>query len=91
MKWKNHVQRRLDGKVGLPIVEVLWEDALASALDWTEDPDVEPMPTYTIGYIIKETETNITLAQMINMHHVGHVVTIPKSCIVTQVTLTAEG
>jgi len=88
VKWKNHVQRRLDGKVGLRIVEVLWEDALASALDWTEDPDVDPMPTYTLGYIIKETDKNLTLAQMINLHHVGHVVTIPKSCIIERTELT---
>jgi hypothetical protein len=87
LTWEEHVEAVQGGRTGFPVVEIVWEDALASATDWAEDAGNELMPTTTVGYLVSETRRSLTIVSLINTNHVGHGITIPKRCIVKRRTL----
>jgi hypothetical protein len=87
LTWDQHVKAVQKGRQGFPVVEVVWEDALASATDWSEDAGNELMPTTTVGYLVHETKRSLTVVSLINTDHVGHGITIPKRCVVSRRTL----
>lgn len=70
------------GKSKLPIVEILWEDAVSvGGLDWAtpeEATENTPAKSVSLGYLWNETETHITIIALINDTHVAHGITIPK-------------
>lgn len=87
MKWKTHVRKVFKGKEGFSLVEVLWMDALAGALDWSETASIKPMPTVTVGYLVDTSPDSITLVSIVNESHIGHSITIPTGCVVRIVHL----
>lgn len=77
------------GRQGLSAIEIVWEDAQASAVvDWEDEAGTELMPTTTVGYLVHEDRRTVTIASLINTNSVGHVLTIPKACVVSRRTLT---
>ncbi len=66
------------------MVEVVWEDALESAIEWSEEAGTELMPTTSVGYLVHEDRGSLTLVSLINTTHVGHALTIPKACVVSR-------
>lgn len=86
ISWAKHTSSRVAKKDGYAIVEVIWNDAQAVATEqWEEGFDGEPATTCTVGYLVGETKTTVTLMSMINMNHIGHGITIPRGCIVGSV------
>lgn len=81
MNWKTHVKNRFKDKKGFPVVEVLWDDALAKALDWESEVTYEVMPTTSIGYLIHEDDQSVTIVGIINETHVAHGLTLPRGMI----------
>jgi len=65
-----------------PIVEVRWLDALELG-GWTEHKDVtnKPMPSRTVGYLIREADDALTVAGLVNANHVALAVTIPRGMV----------
>lgn len=86
--WEEHCTRVAKGKKGYPVIEVVWEDAVAYAVDWEELPSSDLCLTTTIGYLVKETKKAITIASIINVSHMGHGIVIPKPNIVSRRILT---
>lgn len=84
MNWEEHCQRVSKGKVGFPVVEVVWEDAVATALEWEEEAEHELRLTTTVGYKVKETRRSLTLVSLINEAHIGHGIVIPKRVIISE-------
>lgn len=78
MTWAEHCEAVADGLAGFPVVEVVWEDAVAYALDWEEEVNSDLRITTTVGYLVKETKKALTLVSVINTHHVAHGIVIPK-------------
>lgn len=73
------------GRPGLPVVEIVWDDAQASAVvDWEAEVGTELMPTTTVGYLVHEDKRTVTVASLINTNSVGHALTIPKACVVSR-------
>ena len=88
LTWDEHCKLVSKGMPGYPVVEVVWEDAVAYALDWEEKPDSNLCTTTTVGYLVKETKRTITVASIINQSHMGHGLIIPKANILQRRTLT---
>ena len=65
-----------------PLVLVHWLDAV-SAPDWCEHGKIpaKPMPTKTAGYLVRDTKRAVTVAALVNDHHVALAVTIPRRMI----------
>ena len=82
--WEEHCQLVAKGLPGCPVVEVIWEDAVAYALDWEEAASSKLCLTTTVGYLVKETKRSITVASIINSTHIGHGIVIPKAGILSQ-------
>lgn len=78
MTWQEHCAAVAAGKQGFPVVEVVWNDAVAVGLDWVEEIDNELRLTTTVGYLVRETRRALTLVSVINTEHVAHGITIPK-------------
>lgn len=81
MTWDEHCEAVAAGLAGFPIVEVVWEDAVAYALDWEEEVHSDLETTTTVGYLVKETKKALTLVSIINTRHVAHGIVIPKPVI----------
>jgi len=67
-----------------PLVEIRWTDALNLPDSWSTRKAARksrPMPTVTVGYVLKETRRYITVAALVNENHVANGITIPFSCI----------
>lgn len=66
----------------LPIVEILWEDAVSvGGNDWAtpeEATEQTPAKSVSLGYLWNETESYITIIALINDTHLAHGITIPK-------------
>ena len=78
MNWSEHCEAVAAGGDGFPVLEVVWFDAVAVALDWEVETDNELRLTTTVGYLVKETRKALTLVSIINTEHIGHGITIPK-------------
>lgn len=83
MSWEEHVALVESGKPGYPIVEVIWEDAAAFAIEWAEKIEIKSRKVTTVGYLVSESDDALSLVQMINTEQVGHGMVIPKSCILS--------
>lgn len=82
MNWVRHVEARVEGKPGYPIVEIIWDDAMASAVsNWEEEAVAEVAVTTAVGYLVKRTRTAYMLATLINPNQFGNAITIPKGCV----------
>jgi len=81
--WAEHVQAVQDGGVGFPVVEVVWEDCSAFAVEWSETVETSPRIVTTVGYLVSENDGSLTLVMMINPNQVGHGVVIPVSGIIS--------
>lgn len=86
--WAEHVSAVTDGTTGFPIVEVVWEDCTSFAIEWAVTAETEPRVTTTVGYLVAETETAISVVLHINTEHVGNGAVIPKSAILSWRDLT---
>lgn len=68
-----------------PVVEILWIDAVADGLqEWMTPEDLEhlePVDSLVVGYLIKECETHMTVASLINEGSVAHALCIPREII----------
>jgi hypothetical protein len=76
MAWEDRNQRRL--------VEVLWWDAGdISGEPWFGVAEVTNRlyKTVTVGYIVSEDETAISLVATVNEHHFAHGIVIPAAWI----------
>lgn len=75
---------------GIQVVEVHWEDAVSvGATEWLdeEDIDLDSAPSLALGYLVAETDDNITIVALVNEMHYAHGITIPKGCITKIVTI----
>jgi hypothetical protein len=82
--WQTHVESKFEQSKAniLPLVEVLWLDATAQAVEWQEELDNEVCRTVSCGYLVHHDETATTIVTIVNAHHVAHALTIPAGCIV---------
>lgn len=78
---KTHVRRRVKGTPGMRLVEVLWWDAQAKAIEWEEKVNNDAIMTCSVGYVLHDTDTALTIAAIVNENHIGHALTIPYGCI----------
>lgn len=90
MKWKRHCKRVAAGKVGFPIVEIVWHDAVAFGTDWETEAPTGLRLTTTVGYLVAETKEALSLAAVINSEHVGHGIVVPKSCVIKRSKLGVQ-
>ena len=88
MNWREHVERVVSGQIGYPLVEVIWKDAAAYAIEWAETAEINLRTVTTVGYLVSESDEAISVVQMINTEQVGHGMVIPKSDIVSWRDLT---
>lgn len=79
--WAEHCESVRAGETGFPIVEVVWEDAVAFALDWEIETDSNLRLTTTVGYLVAESKRALTVVSVINSEHVAHGIVIPKPVI----------
>lgn len=79
--WRSHTEARVEGKPGYPLVEIIWDDAQASAIQWEEEAGTITAPTTTLGYLVAKDRKTYTVASLINLNHVGHCLTIPRGCV----------
>lgn len=75
-----------------PIVEVEWEDAVETS-EWSEVDSLRnrPMPTRSVGYLVKKSKRAITLVSLLNDHHSSLGVTIPTGMVRRIHLLTRDG
>lgn len=73
----------------IPIIEVLWLDAISTGDDWVPEGelDTKPAPSIAIGYLAAQTPHTITLTALVNETHMANGLTIPRGCIHTIRTL----
>lgn len=77
-------------KIPYPLVEVIWDDAASNSASWVDVDDVaKPEQVNTTGFLVKETDTYITVAGSVsndeeNIKNVGSTMTIPKGMIVSR-------
>ena len=65
----------------MKLVLVEWRDA-HSEEGWIDFEPDETFNTYTVGYVLHETDISISLAQSIGINGETHsVMTIPKACV----------
>lgn len=82
MTYAEHCEAVSSGGQGFPIVEVVWEDAVAFALDWEDHSgECELRTTTSVGYLVSETKKALTLVSVINTEHLAHGIVIPKPVI----------
>lgn len=86
--WAEHVQAVKDGRQGLPIVEVVWEDCASFGVEWTDKVETDPRITTTVGYLVDQTDEAISVVLHINSEHVGNGAVIPVSAILSWRDLT---
>lgn len=66
------------------MIQLVWMDACADSGDWLaiEDVTLELMPIHSIGYLVKQTDTSVTIAQSIDHEgKSGERLTVPSECI----------
>lgn len=90
MNWEDHCAKVAEGEIGFPVVEVVWEDAAAIALEWEDEADHQLRLTTTVGYLVKETRAAITIVSIINQEHIGHGIVVPKRVILSRRVLTPD-
>lgn len=78
MTWDEHCQAVASGEQGFPVVELVWYDAVALAIDWEVEANADLRLTTTVGYLVMETKQAITLVSIINSEHIGNGIVIPK-------------
>ena len=68
---------------GVPVVEILWVDAVSLGDDWISDEDLgtDPAPSLALGYLLSESPMAVTIAALVNEEHFANGITIPRSCI----------
>lgn len=81
MNWAEHCAAVEAGEPGFPVVEIIWDDAVAVAPNWEEEVSAALRKITTVGYLIDETDDAVLIMSMINPMHVGHGISIPKGCI----------
>lgn len=66
------------------IIEIEWLDAISTGDDWTADQDLDlnPAPSLSVGYLVSDNPTSITIASLVNAEWWGQGITIPKGCII---------
>lgn len=73
-----------------PIVEILWLDAIEAMTEgWMEIKDLKnkPMPSKSVGYLVKDTKAAVTIVSLQNENHVALGITIPRAMITSMRTL----
>jgi len=88
MTWAEHVQAVQDDRPGFPVVEVVWEDCTSFGTEWTDKVETDPRITTTVGYLVSQTETTISVVLHVNTEHVGNGAVIPISAILSWRDLT---
>lgn len=82
--------RKQSFKIPYPLVEVIWDDAASNSESWVHiDEIVVPERVNTTGFLVKETDTYLTIAASVSavedyIETVGNTMTIPKGMIVTR-------
>lgn len=77
-------------RIPYPIVEIIWNDAASNSESWVDLDDVaEPETVNTTGFLVKETDTFVTVAASVStmedfIKTVGNTMTIPKGMIVSR-------
>ena len=67
-----------------PMVLLIWMDACADSGEWVSPKDIEQgwVPIHSVGYLVKQTETSVTIAQSIDHEgKSGERLTVPSDCI----------
>lgn len=73
-----------------PLIEVVWDDAASNSETWVLLGEVsEPEQVLTVGYLVKETERAIVIANSVSNEEVheetvGNTITIPKGFLVSR-------
>lgn len=74
---------RWHGERDIPVVEILWLDAVSLGDDWVTDEDLstKPAPSLAVGYLLAESPMAVTVSALVNEVHFANGITIPRSCI----------
>lgn len=76
------------------LVHIIWEDAHSTDA-WTDEIDSSPCLCETIGLLVKETETGISVSHTKQIEYDAYccLIHIPKSCIkkLTYLKAVADG
>lgn len=73
-----------------PFIEIVWDDASSNSETWvTADAIAAPEQVITRGWLVKETETFVSIAgsvanESLEEDYVGNTMTIPKGMIVAR-------
>jgi len=73
-----------------PLVAIVWDDAASNSSTWVLPSEIAgPEQVITVGFLVKETDTYITVAgsvanEAIENETVGNTMTIPKGMIVAR-------
>lgn len=77
-RWKNKDYQ-------YPLVEVLWDDATSvSGEEWADISEAikcKPAKTVSVGYMVADKDSHVTLVATVNSHHIGHGILIPRGMI----------
>lgn len=77
-------------KIPYPLVEVIWDDAASNTSSWVHIDDIAtPERVNTTGFLVKEEEGYITVANSVSAVEegndtVGNTMTIPKGMIISR-------
>lgn len=74
------------------IVEIEWTDAVVGSSEtWAEPSELtnKPMPSKTVGYLIKKSKDAVTVAALQNKSHLGLTLVIQRRMIDKMTELTA--
>lgn len=82
MNWAKHCARVAKGKSGFPIIEIVWKDAVAFAVNWEEKATTKLRLCTSVGYLVAETDEAYSIVSLINSEQVGHGIVISKSSMV---------
>ena len=66
------------------MIYIIWMDACADSGDWLATKDIELglVPIHSIGYLVKQTDTSITIAQSIaHEGKSGERLPVPSECV----------
>jgi diadenosine tetraphosphate (Ap4A) HIT family hydrolase len=79
--WTDHVKQVASGgsSSAYQLVEIVWEDASAYAIQWTEEVEKESRLSLAVGYLMFQDEHVVSIAALMNTDQVGHGIVIPKS------------
>ena len=84
--WTEHVEsvaKDFAGARTYPLVEIVWRDAAAYGVEWTDTIENDVRISLAVGYLVAESDDAVSVVALMNIHQVGAGIVIPKEMIVS--------